>query len=97
MIKRRSCLLLVRVNAGGCKRFILPLLLPVVEETLLENLQWLSIPSAIFKPHGKGRIIQQLYHLNEIALSALRKLRDCGRIQLIGVETDDVRVFVDLV
>lgn len=97
MIKRRSFMLLVRVSGGGFKRFVFPLLLPVLEETLLESSQWLSIPLFIFKPHGKGRILPYLYHLNESALSALRKLRECGRIQLVGVETDDVRIFIDLV
>lgn len=97
MIKRRSCLLLVRVNGGGLKRFIFPLLLPLLEETLLETLQWLSIPLLIFRSHAKGRILPHLYHMNEIALSALRKLRDYGRMQLVGVETDDVRIFIDLV
>lgn len=76
---------------------VLPLFLPVLEETLLENLQWLSIPLTIFKPHAKDHILKQLYNLIEIALSALRELRKYGRFQLVGTETDKVHVFIDLV
>jgi len=71
-----------------------PLLLPVLEETLEEILEFLSLGKFLL---SRVKVIGLIYSLIQTMIDLLRELRNLGPLTLVQVRTDDTSVDVRLI
>lgn len=93
--KKRNYWLWFKVKTGSRIGFGFPLLLPVLEETLEELYEFLSL----FKPLVKGinPTVGAVFDIPRTGLALLREVRWLGPCNLVEVQSEDVRVDIRLI
>jgi hypothetical protein len=71
-----------------------PLLLPVLEETLEEILEFLSLGKFLF---SRVKVFGLIYNLIQTILDLFREMRNLGPFTLVQVRTDATSVDVRLI
>ncbi len=71
-----------------------PLVLPVLEETLEEMLEFLILWKPLLARYRHGRVV---YGLFPTALNLLREVRDTGPYTLVRADTEEASVDIRLI
>lgn len=93
--RRRNLFLWIGVRASSRIGRGFPLLLPVVEETVEEIHEFLSLCKPLFNI-GKNPM-RNIFFLSRTALELIREARELGPYTLIQVQSEEVNVDVRLI
>jgi hypothetical protein len=93
--KQTNSLWLVRIHRPGKFGIVIPLSLAVLQETLYELSGWVGFWIRLLglSRHRVGEMVRGLLQAGTEILWSLRRL---GRMRMVDVDTQDVRVTVDL-
>lgn len=90
--KKRSSFLLIRCSPGGIKSFTIPIPLWVIDTTL-EAVADLAMVGDLFLRMGGKRL--NLNFFVRMSIELINELRRYGRWQMMRVETEKAKVYID--
>lgn len=93
--RRRNWWLWLKVRTSSRRGFGVPLLLPVLEETMEELYDFMSLWKPLLR-RAKSPVAA-VFNILQAALELIREVRQLGPCTLVDVRTEDVRVDIRLV
>ena len=90
--RKRSNFLLIRCSLGGIKRFTIPIPLFVIDITLEAIADLAMVGDLFFRIWGKRLNLNILVRMS---IEVINELRRYDQWQLVRVETEKVKVYID--